>query len=101
LADFRTVFIRAPVVSGVTNSSQGMDAVGPEVQPGAPLQDGVTISAACENTDAVNILHTLENGLVVAARQGNKLGTSFHPELSGDCRFHAWFLQEFVVNARA
>ncbi|KAM9919401.1 hypothetical protein OXX80_012713 [Metschnikowia pulcherrima] len=101
LADFRTVFIRAPVVSGVTNSSQGMDAVGPEVQPGAPLQDGVTISAACENKDAVNILHTLENGLVVAVRQGNKLGTSFHPELSGDCRFHAWFLQEFVVKARA
>ena len=30
--------------------------------------------------------------IIVAARQGAWLATSFHPELTGDARFHAWFL---------
>lgn len=30
-------------------------------------------------------------GRVVAVRQGNLLGTSFHPELTDDTRLHAWF----------
>ncbi len=34
----------------------------------------------------------LPAGMVVAARQGNLLGTAFHPELSGDTRFHRYFL---------
>jgi 5'-phosphate synthase pdxT subunit len=35
---------------------------------------------------------TLDDGRVVAARQGNLLATAFHPELTGDCRLHAYFL---------
>jgi 5'-phosphate synthase pdxT subunit len=35
---------------------------------------------------------TLADGTVVAARQGNLLATSFHPELTGDSRLHALFL---------
>lgn len=31
-------------------------------------------------------------GKVVAVRQGNLLGTSFHPELTDDRRIHEWFL---------
>lgn len=31
-------------------------------------------------------------GQVVAARQENVLGTSFHPELTDDTRMHLWFL---------
>lgn len=34
----------------------------------------------------------LEDGTVVATRQGNLLATSFHPELTGDTRLHAYFL---------
>lgn len=34
----------------------------------------------------------LENGNIVAARQGNLLATSFHPELTGDTRLHEYFL---------
>jgi len=34
----------------------------------------------------------LEDGTIVAARQGNLLATSFHPELTGDSRLHALFL---------
>ncbi|HVT13908.1 MAG TPA: pyridoxal 5'-phosphate synthase glutaminase subunit PdxT [Fimbriimonadaceae bacterium] len=32
-------------------------------------------------------------GQVVAVRQGNLVGTSFHPELTEDTRMHAWFLR--------
>jgi 5'-phosphate synthase pdxT subunit len=43
----------------------------------------------------VKVLARLEDGTVVAARQGNLLATSFHPELTKDTRFHKYFL-EFV-----
>lgn len=35
---------------------------------------------------------TLDDGTIVAARQGNLLATSFHPELAGDTRMHEYFL---------
>lgn len=34
----------------------------------------------------------LEDGTIVAARQGNLMATSFHPELTGDNRLHQLFL---------
>lgn len=47
-------------------------------------------------TDAgpgVEILAALEDGRIVAARGGNLMATSFHPELTGDCRFHRTFAE--------
>lgn len=41
----------------------------------------------------VEVLATLQDGTIVAARQGNLLATSFHPELTGDTRFHELFLR--------
>lgn len=38
---------------------------------------------------AARSLATLPGGEVVAVEQGNLLGTSFHPELTGETRFHA------------
>ncbi|PZU46161.1 MAG: pyridoxal 5'-phosphate synthase glutaminase subunit PdxT [Microbacterium sp.] len=38
-------------------------------------------------------LAALPDGGVVAVRQGNLLGTAFHPEVSGETRFHALFLE--------
>jgi len=38
-------------------------------------------------------LISLPDGRVVAARQGRLLATSFHPELTGDDRFHRYFLE--------
>jgi len=32
------------------------------------------------------------DGQVVGVRQGNRIGTSFHPELTDDLRLHRWFL---------
>jgi len=40
----------------------------------------------------VEVLAELENGQIVAARQGKLLATSFHPELNSDDRFHEYFL---------
>jgi 5'-phosphate synthase pdxT subunit len=37
---------------------------------------------------AVEVLATLADGSIVAAREGGLLATSFHPELTGDARFH-------------
>jgi 5'-phosphate synthase pdxT subunit len=42
--------------------------------------------------EAVEVLAQLENGDIVAARQGNLLVTAFHPELTDDPRFHQYFL---------
>ena len=41
---------------------------------------------------AARILASLPDGRIVAAQQGHFLATSFHPELTGDSRFHAYFL---------
>ncbi|SCV01529.1 LAME_0G16820g1_1 [Lachancea meyersii CBS 8951] len=68
---FPTVFIRAPVIDRVLNP------------------------------ESVQILYEIDSpaghNLVVAVRQNNILGTSFHPELADDNRFHDWFLREFVL----
>ena len=40
-----------------------------------------------------------EDGDIVAVRQGNVFGTSFHPELTGDERIHAWWLEEVIKAA--
>ncbi len=41
----------------------------------------------------VQVLCTLDDGTIVAARQDNLLATSFHPELTHDSRMHALFLR--------
>jgi 5'-phosphate synthase pdxT subunit len=63
---FRAIFIRAPFI----------ERVGKGVQVLARLPD--------ENNGG---------GRIVAARQGHFLATSFHPELTGDNRFHQFFLK--------
>jgi len=42
--------------------------------------------------EGVEVLATLDDGTPVAARQDNLLVTAFHPELTGDLRFHRYFL---------
>lgn len=41
----------------------------------------------------VEVLATLDDGTIVAVREGTLLGTAFHPEVSGDSRFHQYFLR--------
>jgi 5'-phosphate synthase pdxT subunit len=42
--------------------------------------------------DDVTVLSSLDDGRIVAVEQANLLGTSFHPEMTGDTRFHEYFL---------
>ncbi len=41
----------------------------------------------------VEVLATLDDGTIVAVREGTMLGTAFHPEVAGDPRFHDYFLR--------
>ena len=41
----------------------------------------------------VKVLATLDDGTIVAIREGSLLGTAFHPEVGGDPRFHDYFLR--------
>ncbi len=51
----------------------------------APLIESVQANAC--------VLAKLSDGRIVAAQQGRLLATAFHPELTGDDRFHRYFLQ--------
>jgi pyridoxal 5'-phosphate synthase pdxT subunit len=69
------VFIRAPWV----------ELAGPDVDVLARIDAAVASPAA---------------GRIVAARQGHLLATSFHPELTGDVRVHALFVEMVEQFAR-
>lgn len=73
---FHAVFIRAPAVL----------QVGPEVEVLARLDDTPAGSDG-------------GHGTIVAVREGTLLGTAFHPEVTGDLRFHGYFL-DMVRGAR-
>ena len=65
-----------------------------QVAPGAGPYHAVFIRAplieSVEND--VRVLSELSDGRIVAAQQGRFLATSFHPELTGDDRFHRYFI---------
>lgn len=49
--------------------------------------------------EGVDVLAALPSGEVVGVRQGNAIGISFHPEVSGESRVHEYFLN--VVATRS
>jgi 5'-phosphate synthase pdxT subunit len=61
---------------------------------GAPPVHAVFIRAPLveQTGPAVETLAALDDGRIVAVRQGALMGTSFHPEVTGETRFHALFL---------
>jgi 5'-phosphate synthase pdxT subunit len=54
--------------------------------------------AQMDESQGVEVLAQLGDGTAVAARQGDWLVTSFHPELTGDVRFHEYFLS--LINTK-
>ncbi|XP_040991169.1 probable pyridoxal 5'-phosphate synthase subunit PDX2 [Juglans microcarpa x Juglans regia] len=80
---FRGVFIRAPAIL----------EVGPEVQVLAecPVPSNKVLASRSEVEDQEEKLS--EKKVIVAVRQGNLLGTAFHPELTADTRWHSYFLK--------
>jgi len=61
---------------------------------GEPAVHAVFIRAPVVESvgSTVTALAELDDGRIVAVEQGNLLGTSFHPEMTGDSRFHEYFL---------
>ncbi|PHH67588.1 hypothetical protein CDD82_1299 [Ophiocordyceps australis] len=80
---FSGIFIRAPVVEQVLDPGVVVLAK----VPGRVHKARPGVSQATTESDS---------GDIVAVRQGNVLGTSFHPELTTDARIHVWWLQEML-----
>lgn len=49
--------------------------------------------------ESVEVLGRLDDGRIVAVEQGPLLATSFHPEVTGEHRFHERFLQKVTAFA--
>ncbi|KAK5988532.1 putative pyridoxal 5'-phosphate synthase subunit PDX2 [Cladobotryum mycophilum] len=85
---FPGVFIRAPVVEELLDRSEGS----PQVEVLAKLPGRVNkMKAGLSQASTKD-----DSGDIIAVRQGNILGTSFHPELTPDARIHVWWLQEIL-----
>ena len=50
--------------------------------------------------EGVDVLARLDDGRIVAVEQGNLLGTSFHPEVTGETRFHRYFIEKVSQRKR-
>jgi 5'-phosphate synthase pdxT subunit len=63
---------------------------------GAPSVHAVFIRAPVVESlgPKATALATVADGRCVAVEQGNLLGTSFHPEITGEYRFHEYFLRK-------
>lgn len=67
---------------------------------GEPAVHAVFIRAPIVETasSSVTTLASLPDGRVVAVEHDNLLGTSFHPEMTGDTRFHEYFLSKVAAS---
>ena len=105
---FPGIFIRAPVVERILPTLHGIQAQEQEKDETvvAPSRDSagedVEIMATLPGraarlaTRGVHLSAEEEVGDIIAVKQGNVLGTSFHPELTSDARIHVWWLQHQV-----
>lgn len=112
-APFPGVFIRAPVVERLLvrgaaaavggGGGGGSSSVGEVATGGDPEKAEVEVLAVLPGRAArvrgrpVGTSTGAEGGGlndIVAVRQGNVMGTSFHPELTDDIRMHVWWLEQ-------
>ncbi|ESK94253.1 pyridoxine [Moniliophthora roreri MCA 2997] len=88
---FNGIFIRAPVILSLTNTTDD-----PPIQVVARLPlDRVPQSLIEQAGDA-----NKDDTTIVAVRQGLHFLTTFHPELTKDDRFHEYFVRECVLGSR-
>ncbi|KAH8696025.1 glutamine amidotransferase subunit pdxT [Talaromyces proteolyticus] len=104
---FNGVFIRAPVVEKILPSQEGIQIAESRrdetvVAPSrAAAEQAVEVLAKLPGRTArlvaktgVNIDAEKEAEDIIAVKQGNVFGTSFHPELTDDPRIHLWWLRQ-------
>ena len=105
---FNGVFIRAPIVEKLLPAVEGVQEEEGSVEATViapskkPTEPGYHVAP-------VEVLATLQNrstpgqmardcGDIIAVRQGNVFGTSFHPELTDDPRIHVWWLRQLKTS---
>ncbi|KAL2164975.1 hypothetical protein VTH06DRAFT_271 [Thermothelomyces fergusii] len=106
-APFKAVFIRAPVVEQVIASGEKKQEDTKEGEAGSDIETpgkgqgkGAPVEILGVYRGQGQQAEAGESGDIVAVRQGNVFGTSFHPELTDDVRIHVWWLRQVVDAAR-
>lgn len=103
--EFSCLFIRAPVIKKILPiNSENHDENNDDVFVEHDFENGIVRAVELDKNNKsvpeilLKINENEENELIVAIKQDNIFGTSFHPELViGDYRMHKWFLDEFVL----
>ena len=113
-APFRCVFIRAPVVEKILPHRKGVQSEEEKlddtvVAPSKAPADDLARQLLNVNVEVMATLSTKCKALqdnhghdhagtedIIAVRQGNVFGCSFHPELTEDPRIHAWWLGQVL-----
>lgn len=113
---FRAIFIRAPIVERLLPNVSGEQegeakveetVIAPPRSIDERVAKDVTLSgveimgilpgrASALKNDNTKVKLDAEAGDIIAVRQANVFGTSFHPELTGDPRIHIWWLEQVV-----
>lgn len=109
---FNGIFIRAPVVEKRLPVVQGEQAneraidetvIAPSRSPEGDMREQflrpVEVMATLPGRsrtlrEKVAAMGLEDEGDIIAVKQGNVFGTSFHPELTEDARIHVWWLQQ-------
>ncbi len=87
---FRGVFIRAPIVEEIT-----LDASNPAEQR-SPVEIMGVVTRPAESRSEAKLSGKSSERDIIAVRQQNVFGTSFHPELTDDTRIHIWWLTQVL-----
>ena len=114
LRPFRAIFIRAPIVEKLLPTVEGIQetearAEDTIIAPSRAMDESVAKKVELADVEVMATLPgrtaVLKNaetnvdpeaGDIIAVRQANVFGTSFHPELTGDPRIHVWWLEQVV-----
>jgi 5'-phosphate synthase pdxT subunit len=111
---FDAIFIRAPIVEKILPNITGEQQSEARVEdtviaPSRSIDKAIADNLCLGEVEVMGILpgrtaavkddQTKEKldpeaGDIIAVRQANVFGTSFHPELTGDPRIHMWWLEQ-------
>lgn len=100
-AEYGCVFIRAPVIQKILTKEriQNKNFVEHDFKNG--IVRAVELNESCTKSPPevlLKISKVDDDDMIVAIKQENIFGTSFHPELiENDYRIHKWFLDEFIL----
>lgn len=64
---------------------------------GGPVASSFIRAPIVRDAGSADVIATLPSGEIVGVRQGNIVGISFHPEVSGDTRVHDWWVRTVVT----